>query len=61
MIEDIISLCHTYSVSLLDIKTIQTIALKIKRYDLLVYLNSNSAEYLSYVKKHTYEKHLGSS
>ena len=51
MIEDIIFLCHVYNINLLDIKTIQTIALKIKRYDLLVYLNSNSIEYIAYVKK----------
>ena len=37
MIEDIISLCKIYMIDFLDIKTIQTIALKTKRYDLLVY------------------------
>ena len=51
MIEDIIFLCHAYNINLLDIKTIQSTALKVKRYDLLVYLNSNSIEYIAYVKK----------
>ena len=54
MIEDIISLCKTYMIDFLDIKTIQTIALKTKRYDLLVYLNNNSIEYISYVKNALY-------
>ena len=61
MIEDIIFLCRTHNVSLLDIKTIQTIALKTKRYDLLVYLNNNSIEYISHIKQLKYEKHLGLS
>ena len=52
MIEEIVLLCLTYGVDLLDIKTIQTIALKEKRYELLVFLNKNSTEYLSFVKKH---------
>ena len=54
MIEDIISLCKTYMIDFLDVKTIQTIALKTKRYDLLVYLNNNSIEYISYVKNALY-------
>ena len=60
MIEDIIFLCRAYTINLLDIKTIQTIALKIKRYDILVYLNSNSLEYIAYVKNLKFKKHLGS-
>ena len=60
MIEEIIFLCRAYNINLLDIKTIQSIALKTKRYDLLVYLNSNSIEYIAYVKKLKFKKHLGS-
>ena len=52
MIEDIIALCHAYNVDFLDLKNIQSIALKTKRYNLLVYLNNNALEYISYVKKH---------
>lgn len=49
--EEIIRLCHNYNIDILDIKSIQTIALRIKRYDLLVYVNNHPNKYISYVKK----------
>ena len=60
MKKEIINLCIENDIDVLDIKLIQTIALKIKRYDLLVYLNNNASEYISYAKKHKEAKHLGS-
>ena len=51
MNEEIIQLCHSYNIDILDIKSIQTIALRSKRYDLLVYVNNHPQKYISYAKK----------
>ena len=59
MKDEIIALCHSHHIDMLDIKTIQTIALKIKRYDLLVYLNNHAIEYISYVNDRKKENRLG--
>ena len=47
---DILKLCSNYSINTLDINTIQSIALKLKRYDMIVYLNNNTKEYISFAK-----------
>ena len=59
MKDEIITLCLSNNIDVLDIKTIQTVALKIKRYDLLVYLNNHVIEYISYVKDRKKETRLG--
>ena len=59
MKDEIITLCLSNNIDLLDIKTIQTVALTIKRYDLLVYLNDHAIEYISYVKNRKKETRLG--
>ena len=59
MKDEIITLCLSNNIDVLDIKTIQTVALKIKRYDLLVYLNNHAIEYISYVKDRKKENRLG--
>lgn len=60
MKDEIITLCLSYNIDVLDIKTIQTVALKIKRYDLLVYLNKHAIEYIEYAQKMKMENRLGS-
>lgn len=61
MKEDIITLCLEYNIDVLDIKTIQTVALKNKRYDLLVYLNNSAHEYISFAKNCKNKNRLGSN
>ena len=60
MKDEIIALCRSHNIDVLDIKTIQTVALKIQRYDLLVYLNKHVIEYIAYAKRTKMENRLGS-
>ena len=60
MKDEIMALCLSHNIDVLDIKTIQTLALKINRYDLLVFLNNHAIEYISYAKKRKKDFHLGS-
>lgn len=39
------------NINLFDIRAIQIVALKFKKYDLVVYLNENIQEYLSYANQ----------
>lgn len=43
--------CMSNNINLFDIKKIQTVALKHKKYDLVIYLNENLQEYLSYANQ----------
>lgn len=38
------------NIDMLDVYAVQLIALEMKMYDLVVYLNSNTSEYISFIK-----------
>ena len=48
--EKIAELCVKNNIDLLDIKSIQHFNLEQKKYDLLVYLNNNVHEYITFAK-----------
>lgn len=48
---EIYKLCMSNNINLFDIREIQIVALKFKKYDLVVYLNENLQEYLSYANQ----------
>ena len=50
MIQQIFKLCEANNLNALDIKSIQTLALKKQLYDMVVYLNTNLSDYLHFVK-----------
>ena len=50
---EIYKLCMSNNINLFDIRAIQIVALKFKKYDLVVYLNENIQEYLSYANQIT--------
>ena len=51
MKQKILQLCLDYNVDILDITTIKSVALNLKKYDLIAYMNSNSQEYISFAKR----------
>ena len=46
----IFTLCSENGISELDIKSIQNLAIKMKLYNVVVYLNNNVHNYIAYVK-----------
>lgn len=48
---EIYDFCISNNINIFDIKIIQTVALKHKKYDLVVYLNENLQEYLSFANQ----------
>lgn len=46
----ILNLCSKHGIDKLDIKTIENLAIRMKMFDVVVYLNNNVHDYLSFAK-----------
>lgn len=51
MKQRIVKFCLEHNIDILDIKTIKSVALNFKKYDLIAYINTNSQEYITFAKK----------
>lgn len=57
--QKILGLCIKNSIDILDISRIKSIALSEKMYDIVVYINNNSKEYIAFAKEYKANKTLG--